>query len=207
MHFGGPLLLDDVTLDVEPGARDRPDRPERLRQEHPPPLLAGRLEPTAGEVVPPRGVRVGYQAQELELTPGGRCMEEMRRVFRTRRGERGRPPRDRGTASPPRPTARRGSGCSTSRAAPAAGTSRAGSTTWTAASRRSSPASGSPRPPGTSRIEAFSGRRAQRDRARPGAALRPRPDAPRRALEPPRHGRRRVVPRLPPPHAGPRWSW
>ena len=81
MHFGGPLLLDDVTLDVEPGAkigvigRNGVGKSTLLN------LLAGLLEPSSGDVVRARGVRVGHQAQELLVTPGATVWEEMRSAF------------------------------------------------------------------------------------------------------------------------------
>ena len=81
MHFGGPLLLDDVTLDVEPGAkvgvvgRNGVGKSTLLN------LLAGRLEPSSGSVVRGRGVRVGHQAQELVAAPGATVWDEMQRAF------------------------------------------------------------------------------------------------------------------------------
>src|SRR5437762_719941 len=81
MHFGGPLLLEDVTIDVEPGAkvgvvgRNGVGKSTLLN------LLAGLLEPTSGEVVRARGVRVGHQAQELVAAPGATVWDEMRRAF------------------------------------------------------------------------------------------------------------------------------
>ena len=81
MHFGGPVLLDDVTLDVEPGAKigmvghNGAGKSTLLK------LLAGVHEPVSGSVVRARGVRVGYQAQELACDPEATIFEEMRRVF------------------------------------------------------------------------------------------------------------------------------
>lgn len=82
MHYGGPLLLHDVSLDVEPGTRigligANGSGKTTLLQ-----LLAGRIEPTEGKVVRARGVRIAYQAQELEFRPGTSVFEEMRAVFR-----------------------------------------------------------------------------------------------------------------------------
>jgi ATP-binding cassette subfamily F protein 3 len=81
MHFGGPVLLDDVSLDVEPGAKigvighNGAGKSTLLK------LLVGQLEPTSGDVVRRRGVRVAYQAQELPCDPASTVWEEMRRVF------------------------------------------------------------------------------------------------------------------------------
>ena len=90
MHYGGPLLLDGVSVDVEKGdrigviGRNGTGKTTLLR------LLGGRLEPTAGHVASQRGLKVAYQAQELEYTPGATVFEEMRSVFadQTRREER-----------------------------------------------------------------------------------------------------------------------
>ena len=81
MHHGGPTLLADVTLSVEPGARigligqNGTGKSTLLK------LLLGRLEPTGGVVTRQRGIRVAYQAQELEFTAGRTVREEMRRAF------------------------------------------------------------------------------------------------------------------------------
>ncbi len=83
MHFTGPLLLDDVTLAVEKGnrigviGRNGSGKTTLLK------ILAGKLEPTGGNVVRQRGITVDYQAQELEYTPGATAYEEMRAVFGT----------------------------------------------------------------------------------------------------------------------------
>ncbi len=81
MHFGGPVLLDDVSLDVEPGdkvgvvGQNGAGKSTILK------LLLGLHEPTSGQVFRQRGVRVGYQAQELVADPKATVYEEMRRVF------------------------------------------------------------------------------------------------------------------------------
>jgi ATP-binding cassette subfamily F protein 3 len=81
IHFGGPVLLDDVTLAVERGdkigvvGRNGAGKSTLLR------LLAGQLEPVAGDVFRRKGVRVAHQAQELSYSPGATIFGEMRRVF------------------------------------------------------------------------------------------------------------------------------
>jgi ATP-binding cassette subfamily F protein 3 len=81
MHFTGPLLLEDVTVTVEPGrkvgliGRNGTGKTTLLK------LLTGQLEPTAGAVQRPSDVTIGYQAQELRYEPGATVFQEMRRVF------------------------------------------------------------------------------------------------------------------------------
>ncbi len=80
-HFGGPILLDDVTLAVERGqkigvvGRNGAGKSTLLK------LLAGEDDSVAGQVLRQRGVRVAYQAQELVCAPGATIWEEMRRVY------------------------------------------------------------------------------------------------------------------------------
>src|SRR5690242_5291903 len=80
MHFGGRILLDDVTLGVERGekigvvGRNGAGKSTLLK------LLAGEHEAVAGQVLRQRGVRVAYQAQELVCAPGATIWDEMRRV-------------------------------------------------------------------------------------------------------------------------------
>ncbi len=82
MHFGGPILLDDVTLAVERGekigvvGRNGAGKSTLLK------LLAGEHDSVAGQVLRQRGLRVAYQAQELVCAPGATIWEEMRRVYR-----------------------------------------------------------------------------------------------------------------------------
>ncbi|MCZ6573408.1 MAG: ribosomal protection-like ABC-F family protein [Planctomycetota bacterium] len=81
MQFTGPVLLDDVTLDVEKGARigmigrNGSGKTTLLN------ILAGRLEPAQGKRILQRGVKVAYQEQELTYAPGATVLEEMRKVF------------------------------------------------------------------------------------------------------------------------------
>lgn len=80
-HFGGPTLLQDVTIDIEPGQKvgiigqNGTGKSTLLK------LIAGDLEPTEGNVFRQRGITLAYQAQELAYTPGATVFEEMRRVF------------------------------------------------------------------------------------------------------------------------------
>ena len=81
MHFGGPLLLDGVNVEVEPGARigligrNGTGKSTLLR------LLRGQSEPTEGSIVHQPRLRVAYQAQELQFEPGRTVHEEMKSVF------------------------------------------------------------------------------------------------------------------------------
>jgi len=81
MHYTGPLLLDGVSVAVERGARigligrNGSGKSTLLR------LLDGRLEPTGGSVQREPGLKVAYQAQELEYTPGATLFQELRKVF------------------------------------------------------------------------------------------------------------------------------
>ena len=80
-HFGGPLLLNDITLDIEPGIKvgiigqNGTGKSTLLN------IIAGQLEPTEGSVFRQRGCTLAYQAQELRYTPGSTVFDEMRRVF------------------------------------------------------------------------------------------------------------------------------
>ena len=82
MHFGGPHLLEDVSLKVEPGARigligrNGSGKSTLLK------LLGGRLDPTDGQVTIARDVTIATQDQELVFEPGATVFATMRGVFR-----------------------------------------------------------------------------------------------------------------------------
>ena len=69
MHHGGPVLFERVNLTVDAGARigfigrNGSGKSTLLK------ILAGQLAAVAGQVQRPRALRVGYQAQELDLPP------------------------------------------------------------------------------------------------------------------------------------------
>ncbi|MBE7492223.1 MAG: ABC-F family ATP-binding cassette domain-containing protein [Planctomycetes bacterium] len=81
VHFGGPTLLNAVTLDIEPGhkigliGQNGTGKSTLLK------LIVGEAEPTDGRIIRQRGLNVAYQAQELRYEPGATAFEEMRRVF------------------------------------------------------------------------------------------------------------------------------
>lgn len=81
-HFGGPPILEDVSLDIEPGAKigvigqNGAGKSTILR------LIAGDLEPASGEVVRQRGLRLAYQAQELIRPDDATVRTEMLDLFR-----------------------------------------------------------------------------------------------------------------------------
>src|SRR5262245_2507688 len=81
MHHGGPVLLDDVSVDVEPGRKIGVIGNNGVGKSTLLNLLAGIAEPVAGQVVRARGVRVAHQAQELSCPPGSTVFAEMKRVF------------------------------------------------------------------------------------------------------------------------------
>lgn len=81
MHFGGPVLLNGVSLDIDPGhkigliGQNGTGKSTLLK------LIIGEGEPTEGRVVRQRGLNVAYQAQEMRYTPGATAFDEMRRLF------------------------------------------------------------------------------------------------------------------------------
>jgi ATPase subunit of ABC transporter with duplicated ATPase domains len=82
MHYGGPVLLDGVSLEVGVGARVGVIGPNGCGKSTLLRILAGELEPAAGGVTRQRGARVAMQAQEpVGTAPGLSVFEEMRRVF------------------------------------------------------------------------------------------------------------------------------
>jgi ATP-binding cassette, subfamily F, member 3 len=81
MHHGGPVLLDDVSLDVEPGRKIGVIGNNGVGKSTLLNLFAGIAEPVSGQVVRARGVRIAHQAQELSCPAGSTVFAEMRRVF------------------------------------------------------------------------------------------------------------------------------
>ncbi|MBX3474209.1 MAG: ABC-F family ATP-binding cassette domain-containing protein [Planctomycetes bacterium] len=81
VHFGGPTLMQRVSLDIEPGhkigliGQNGTGKSTLLK------MIVGEAEPTDGRIVRQRGLNVAYQAQELRYEPGATAFEEMRRVF------------------------------------------------------------------------------------------------------------------------------
>jgi len=81
VHFGGPTLLKDVTLDIDPGhkigliGQNGTGKSTLLK------MIVSEAEPTDGRIIRQRGLNVAYQAQELRYTPGATAFDEMRRVF------------------------------------------------------------------------------------------------------------------------------
>jgi ATP-binding cassette, subfamily F, member 3 len=81
MHFGERVLLDGVTLEVEPGSKIGVVGANGIGKSTLLKLFAGIHEPVSGSVTRARGTRVAYQAQELACDPESTVWDEMRRVF------------------------------------------------------------------------------------------------------------------------------
>ncbi len=82
MHHGGPVLLDEVSLEVHPGARIGIVGPNGAGKSTLLRLMAGQGEPLAGTVGRARTARVAMQDQEPRgQRPGITVREEMRAVF------------------------------------------------------------------------------------------------------------------------------
>ncbi|MCC6466339.1 MAG: ABC-F family ATP-binding cassette domain-containing protein [Planctomycetes bacterium] len=80
-HYGGPTLLQGVTLQLDPGhkigliGQNGTGKSTLLK------MIAGEFEPTEGRVIRQRGISIAYQAQELRFAPGSTVFDEMRRLF------------------------------------------------------------------------------------------------------------------------------
>ena len=78
MHFGGPLLFDRLDLKIEPGdrigliGRNGTGKSTLLK------IFTGEQEASEGRVVRPANVKVGYQAQEMDLPPTWTVLDAMR---------------------------------------------------------------------------------------------------------------------------------
>ena len=81
MHFDGPHLFQDVTLELERGQKigvigsNGSGKSTLLK------IIAGELEPAEGERFWQRGVRLAYQAQELIVPPERTVRDEMQAIF------------------------------------------------------------------------------------------------------------------------------
>ena len=80
-RYGPTTILDDVTVAIERGRKigvvgqNGEGKSTLLR------LLSGDLEPTEGDVIRPRSVRVAFQVQEAQYGPDATARTEMRRVL------------------------------------------------------------------------------------------------------------------------------
>ena len=80
-RFDGPLILDDVTLDIEKGrkigviGRNGTGKSTLLR------MIAGEEGPSDGQLFRTRGIRVAFQTQELAGDPRATAIEAMSELF------------------------------------------------------------------------------------------------------------------------------
>ncbi|MCF6227515.1 MAG: ATP-binding cassette domain-containing protein [Planctomycetes bacterium] len=80
-HFGGPLLLKDVSLAIDRGhkigmiGQNGTGKSTLLK------LILGQLEPSDGELHRQRNLKIAYQAQELTYKAGSTVLDEMRLLF------------------------------------------------------------------------------------------------------------------------------
>ncbi len=81
MHHGGPLFFEDLTINIHKGSKVGIIGPNGAGKTTLLNLIAGRLEPTAGQIFRQKGLRVVLQEQELSYQPGTRVFDEMRTVF------------------------------------------------------------------------------------------------------------------------------
>ena len=89
-HFGGPLILDDVTLDVERGQKIGVIGQNGTGKSTILKLMRGALEASAGEVIRTRGLVIGYQEQELIRPEGTTVRDEMKNLFKEELGRQDR---------------------------------------------------------------------------------------------------------------------
>jgi ATP-binding cassette subfamily F protein 3 len=81
MHYTGPDLLEGVTVKVERGDRIGLIGPNGSGKSTLLKILGGLVAPTRGDVLRGPGVRVAYQAQELDYVPGTSVKDDLRVVF------------------------------------------------------------------------------------------------------------------------------
>ncbi|MHC4840176.1 MAG: ribosomal protection-like ABC-F family protein [Planctomycetota bacterium] len=80
-HFGGPVLLKDVSLAIDRGhkigliGQNGTGKSTLLK------LILGQLEPNDGELHRQRNMKIAYQAQELVYEKGSTVLDEMRKLF------------------------------------------------------------------------------------------------------------------------------
>ena len=74
-HYGDRTLFEGLTWVIEPGVRYGLVGPNGVGKSTLLKILSGQLEPDDGDVVRPRGVRVGYLAQEVDPWAHGSVVE------------------------------------------------------------------------------------------------------------------------------------